>query len=280
MRGEFFSAQPPPSWEAVLSLPANLTTALVLVDYAAHRQTTPTPWPYQVLARLSESDRARLAAMRSVLAHGTNLRDFLLGRIGAHEVAQREWSALLARLEGLRRGEVTELIILGILSGLEWYREEMEPDPAVEAILQRLGSREPGPDALADPDRRRLGLEALLASWGYRDPCAPLALASDPGAFHEALVRVLAALWEQGMDQAWDEGREELERAVALAGGGALAGTGEELVLRLTGLQPPASGAGLLRQARQISFYPCSKPFFDLALDMDIFGCQFHSLAL
>ncbi len=256
-RADFFHAQPPPQTEVLLSLPANICTALVLIDYASNQGTTPTPWPYRTLARFSERERQLLGGLRSVLAHGTNLRDYFLTQIGPHEAAHREWPALLTWLEHRKPDEMTELIIWGILSGLEWYREHMEPDPEIERYLERLGSREPDRDMLRDPARRRIGLEALLRSWGYQDPSIPLSMSEDPQVLQEGIITLLTAVWREGMADVWSEGAAELERATqgALPAGGVA--SAEEHVLRVTGLQPPISSAGALRQARRITFVPC-----------------------
>lgn len=251
-------AQPPPDYDVLVSLPANLATAMVLLDYAAHRSATPTPWPQGAVRRLHLPARTHLRRLRAVLAHGTVLREFFLDRLDPGHPAHSDWEALLAWLERLSDEELEGLVTTGVIAGLAYYRTEMEPIPAVEELLSRLGTREPDPALLADPAARRLALEALLASW-TDDPGGAVKLALDLDLFRSELVDLLQAIWGLVFAREWEEGASKLTRAAdraraVLAGGPWPAG---ESILRVTGLQPAAELEAPLRRARQLLFVPC-----------------------
>lgn len=252
-------AYPAPACAAVASLPANLATAMVLVDYAAHGLSTPTPWPQSALAALSVQGLARLRRLRVVLAHGTVLREFVLDRLAPDHPAQRRWEALRAWLAGLSPADAADLVAEGILAGLAFYREEMEPLPEVEAVLRRLGTREPQRPLLADPAARRAALEALLLSWGVRETREALDLALDAAAFRDELVALWDELWERAFAGSWEEGRSRVEEAAErarrlLQQEPRPAG---DCVFVVTGLQPPLALEAVLRPASHLLFVPC-----------------------
>lgn len=259
-RASWIPGQPPPACDAVASLPANLATALVLLDYAAHGLTTPTPWPQAAVRALPAGALARLERLRVVLAHGTVLREFLLDRIGPAHPAQRDWPSLHRWLEGLPEAAVGELVADGILLGLAYYREEMEPLPDVEAELRHLGTRAPDRGLLEDAGARRAALRALLLSWGAPPAGEPLELALEPGRFRRELVDLLAAVWEGAFAAAWEEGSVRVEEAVLRARGQLATGpprAAADRILEVTGLQPPLELEGPLRAATHLLFVPC-----------------------
>lgn len=253
-------AYPAPACAAVASLPANLAAAMVLVDYAAHGLSTPTPWPQAALGVLSVHGLARLRRLRAVLAHGTVLREFLLDRLAPDHPAQRHWEELRALLAGLPPADVGDLVAEGVLAGLAFYREEMEPLPEVEAVLRRLGTRDPQRPLLEDPAARRAALEALLLSWGVREPREALDLALDAAAFRDELVALWDELWARAFARFWEEGRprveEAAERARRLLQQEPPRPAGER-VFAVTGLQPPLELEALLRPASHLLFVPC-----------------------
>lgn len=254
------SAFPPPTCAAVVSLPANLATAMVLLDYAAHGLATPTPWPQAALRDMPARALARLRRLRTVLAHGTVLREFVLDRLEPGHPAQRDWAALRGWVAGLAPGEVAGLIADGILLGLAYYREEMDPLPEVESILARLGTRDPGRGLLDDAAARRLAAEALLVSWGVREIQEPLELALEPEGFREELLALLDDLWDRAFARAWQQEASRLEAAAARAERLALQGPARaagERILEVTGLQPPLELEGVLRRASHLLFVPC-----------------------
>lgn len=254
------AASPPPAWQTLHSLPANLATAMVLLDYAAHGLTTPTPWPHAALRHLPAGALERLRRLRTVLAHGTVLREFVLDRLEPGHAAHQDWEAFRRWLETLDTQAVERLIADGIVAGLAYYRIEMEPLPAVEALLTRLGTREPGLEELAEPAARRLALEALFASWGARSPDGPLALALDPPAFQAHLVDFLTDLWKHAFAASWHAAGRALAEAAARAGpaGGERAPrAAADLILHVTGLQPPVELEGALRRSNHLLFVPC-----------------------
>lgn len=250
-------AQPPPTCDALASLGANLATAMVLVDYAAHGLATPTPWARAAARTLPADALACLRRLRAVLAHGTVLREFLLDRLPPDHPGHREWPALRAWLERLGPGEVAALVTDGILAGLAYYRVEMDPMPPVEALLERLGTREPDAARLADPGSRRAGLEALLLSWGARDPREPVELALDAERFHAELLTLLEAVW-QALAPSWQAAAGRLEEAAAAARARcAHPLPAADRIVEVTGLQPPEALAPVLRSAGHLLFVPC-----------------------
>jgi hypothetical protein len=112
-------------WDVQFSLPANLSTAMLLVDYAAHGLATPTPWPGMIAANLPKQTRANLDAVRTILAHGAVLREYFLKHLSSDVAAQYEWPALRSWLENLTIAEIEELINDSIRANLAYYRRYM-----------------------------------------------------------------------------------------------------------------------------------------------------------
>lgn len=277
MYHDWLPAVSPPRVSVRVSLPANLATAMVLLDYASHGLATPTPWPRQFLARLDEPTRQRLRRLQPVLAHGTVLREFLLERVEPVHPAERDWAAFRDWLAVLPDRIVRELVALGTAAGLAYYRLEMDPIPEVEELVRRGGTElerwlqdvQPGgPDPcgtgslqrLQQPGILRPALEALLASWGYgglaRQEAVELAL--DPPGFRDELAALLEAIWEAGWREEWAAAAGRLEEAAArgreaLATGPWLGG---ELVLRVTGRRPAPPAGAVLQEAREVVFVP------------------------
>lgn len=256
-QADLVAANPPARWSTLVSLPANLTTAMVLVDYALHQHATPTPWSYQFARGLTEEEVTRFRRLQALLAHGTNLRDFLLMRLDPAHAAHSEWEALRRWLEELPPSDMTELAIRGVLSGLEFYRTQMQPDATVESLLNQLGTREPDASLLMAPEHRTVGLQALLASWGEKDPWPAIRLAEDPVALKEALLESLTSIWRSGFEATWEAGKKRLEQAASSVSRSDSPQTTEAAVVQVTGLQPPAATLSDLRGAKQIWFFPC-----------------------
>ncbi|MFZ5813865.1 MAG: ArsR/SmtB family transcription factor [Bacillota bacterium] len=235
-----------PPWSVLHSLPANLATALLLVDYACHGTATPTPWPATAAERLSAPGRERLELLRAVLAHGWVLRTWLIRRLEPAHPAQRSWPELRRWLAGRSEREVAALVSLGIRAGLLW---EAPPGsgPAVD-------------EALADPARRVDGLRRVLQGWKVADPEQALALALNPIQFQAELLALLDELWESGFRPGWEAAEQDLAASAAalasLTPGLVAARSARALVTELTGLEPTGPWAATLDRAPSLLFIP------------------------
>ncbi len=262
-RTDLVEAFPSPSWAALVSLPANLTTAMLLVDYAAHGLATPTPWPRSILPRLSEETLHDLRQVRVILAHGANLREFVLGRIPAGSPEHEDWGAFRAWLEELSVEASQELVAYGIASGLAFYHRYMQLLPDVESWLEPFGTDHQDRPMLArleeDPGYRGAAARAVLDSWGVEEHGSTLELVERPDRLRTTILRVLDELWERGFRESWETGARRLGAAAdALPSRiGGLALGGEEAVLRATDLQPGEEVVAELRGATRVVFAPC-----------------------
>src|SRR5690606_21677060 len=269
---DLIAAYPPPEWDVALSLPAIHATAVVLVDYAMHGSDTPTGWPHAVANSVSGDVRAEWQLLRPLIAHGTVWRDFVLFQLDRGDAAQQNWDAFREWTAALTDDAVRTLTVEGVLSGLRYYRENMNPMPVVERHLAAVGTRAPARTALAEPDVLRPAVEALAASWN-----APVegvaALAFDPLRMKRVLLNMLDAVWHHGFAELWTMNVPRLRRAVvaatrrleeaAAAGRAGAAGTESpvppglgELVLAATGRQLASSVLDRMRSAERVVFFP------------------------
>ena len=254
LRGDLVPAHVPWKWDTLLSLPVHLSTAMLLLDYAASGKPTPTSWPESMVPRLSPQARHDLEAMRVLLAHGAALRSFLLKWLPADDPAQRDWQAWRAWLQQFPIGD---LIVHGILENLEFYRRSMSPLAEVERRLRACGPVTAA--SLADPTVRVAAYRAVLASWQAEEDT--LELIEQPEKLREALLRFFTEVWDLGEQQKWQQRIQVIEEvsAVNLAHfqqeGQRLSPA--EMVVRVTGLQLGAEWETALRQAQRVVFVPC-----------------------
>ena len=249
-------------WDMQFSLPANLSTAMLLVDYAAHGLATPTSWPAMIAAHLPKQARADLDAIRTILAHGAVLREYFLKHIASDATAQYEWPALRLWLERLSPAEIEELINDSIRSNLAYYRRYMEPQLEVEDYLERLGTATPDDAVLANPKQRRTAMQASILSWGRTGYESTLALMEHPERFSAILLTFLEALWQQGFSAEWERQRMVLATHVEMTRTRFTTDLAnaqpDDVLFRLTGRHPTEEWMEPLRQSPRIILVPCA----------------------
>ncbi|GAC1367695.1 MAG: hypothetical protein NVS2B12_40630 [Ktedonobacteraceae bacterium] len=248
-------------WDAQFSLPANISTAMLLVDYAAHGLTTPTAWPTSIVPYLPTQARTDLDAVRTILAHGAVLREYFLKHIPDDSPAQYEWSALHIWIDGLLTSEIEELINDSIRANLAYYHQYMEPRPEVEQYLEQLGASAPDDEILAHPKQRRIAMQASIVSWGRINYEATLALMEHPERLRATILAFLEELWQQGFSAEWERQKEPLAlqvEATRTRFSAELANaTPDEVMFRITGRQPSEEWMEPLRHAPHIILVPC-----------------------
>jgi|GEM_PF-872677 len=257
--GVLIGAHRPPDYGVVVSVGINITTAMLLVDYAVHGLTTPTPWAGAMAGRLPRAVRRRLDDVRAFLGHGAVVRDFLCAQLSADAVEHREWPAFRAWLAEMPVGPLEAMIDAGILTNLDYHRDN-EPSPEVRDLLARIPRTEAGLPDFTVPRAREAALRAVIAGWGVPRPAVALRLALDPGGVRSAVIEILDALWDGGFGEDWTAARPALIRLADEAE--ARLGQSEALppparVAWITGLQPDADIAALLRGADRVVFAPC-----------------------
>lgn len=259
-RSQFVAAYPPPSWQAQLSLPANLTTAMIQLDYALHDGATPTGWATTFLKQLPPNFATTLELVRAVLAHGVVLREFVLDHLPVTAPAHHDWSALYRWLTKLSASEMAVLIDHGILSGLTYYHEQMQPMQTVDHWLSQLVSPLPTVPPLDDPQVRHIAMQALLASWQLPDMTPALAFLDEPQRLQTAIAQLWQQLWVSGWDKLWAQHQSALSHQVAILNAQSQVSSpasGVERVRAVTGLQVTGIESELLHKAAQLIFVPC-----------------------
>lgn len=231
-------AQAQPNSRGLLSLPANLTTAMTLVDYALHDGPEPISELQAIADSLPDSAESALEMLRTMLAHGTTLRSFLLAYIPADDPAQRSWLALRDRLAMMSDDEVRALVDHGIVENLRYYRAHLRPQPEVEWRLARIGDPEPDALDVGDPRTRRIALRSMLASWNLDKTGPIIAFWENPARVRQTMLAFLDGLWDHGFGAAWERNRATLADFSATANQPPGPLTPEELILQVTGLLP------------------------------------------
>lgn len=257
--GTLIEAHRPPRYGVLVSVGINVTTAMLLVDYALHGLTTPTPWASAVASRLARPVRRRFDDVRAFLGHGAVVRDFLWGQLREDAPEHQEWPLFRKWLADLAQERVAEMIELGIVTNLDYYNDS-KPSPEVEDLLSRIPRTAEGVPDFRVSSAKEAALKAIIAGWGVPRPASVLQLALNPEEVRDALLQILDALWAEGFEEAWATGRPRLLQAAAeareqAARPGPL--TPDACVAWMTGLQPNADIADLLRGAEQVVFAPC-----------------------
>ena len=227
-----------PNSRGLLSLPANLTTAMTLVDYALHNGPEPASQLRAIAQSLPEPAKEALELLRTILAHGTSLGTFWLARIPGDDSAQRSWPALRGRLATMSDDEMRALVDHGIIENLRYYLAHLRPQPEVEWRLAHIS--EPSPNTLdtTNPRTRRIALRSMLASWNVERTGPVIAFWEDPVRLRETLLAFLDALWDHAFGAAWEDGQPALADIAAAVGKPRGPLTPEELILQVTGLLP------------------------------------------
>src|SRR5581483_11494369 len=163
------------TWRVLFSLPACISTAMLLIDYVVHGAMTPTTWPATVSPRLSAQALNDLGAMHAILAHGSVLRGFFLEQMSSDMPEQRDWSALYDWLARLSDAEIERLVTYGIRSNLEYHRmyPQTPQTPEMGPLFEQL---EADDSVLEDELYRSRAIRAILDSWGVQQHGPSLAL--------------------------------------------------------------------------------------------------------
>lgn len=253
----YMEGKPVPRYGIMCSLPVNLFTEMIFVDYAANKFHPPTNWSKEMAQKLNEEDQRLLQSIRSILAHGWILRDFVLKKCPIDHPVHKDWSNFIGWLENLTKEEMIELTIDGIISGLDYYHQFLDPIHEVEEILEELGPQAIDATFLKDESNRRKALTALLASWKVKDKenTTNMIMAIEP--FHDNIVTFIKTLWEKGYKEEWERKREFLQRA--MEGVRPLLtekNDTEDMIIRITGIKPRQEVHGL-QDTREVIFIPC-----------------------
>lgn len=237
-RADLVPTKAQPNSRGLLSLPANLTIAMTLVDHALHDGPEPTPELNAIAESLPASTKSALEMLRTMLAHGTALRGFLLASIPADDPAQRSWPALRDWLAMMSDDDMRALVDHGIVENLRYYHAHLRPLPEVEWRLARIGDPEPDSLDVGDPRTRRIALRSMLASWNLDKTGPIIAFWENPARVRQTMLAFLDGLWDHGFGAAWERDRAALADFPATANQPPGPLTPEELILQVTGLLP------------------------------------------
>ncbi|HEY8454777.1 MAG TPA: helix-turn-helix transcriptional regulator [Actinopolymorphaceae bacterium] len=214
------------------NLPASLTTAMVLVDYALAGKATPTPDPQAAAQAISPDLADDSHGMRAVFAHGTYLRQFLIRELPAGHRGHTEWAALrgwLARLDDDRIRAMVDEGSTGVLS----YRKPADQRPTKPDVL------------------------AAVTGWGLTEPERRAAELRDPRFVRRMMLAFLDAVWDLWFVRVWPEQLPVLQ-AVAAAAPEPMPGTsGVQWTMQVSGLRPDPQYAELIDRAASVVVSPC-----------------------
>lgn len=227
------------------SLAASVPTAMVLVDYALGGNSATPTTDIQVFAQRVPSDLAAVTRpLRAALAHGTSLREVMLGQLPADHPSHIDWPALRDWLGALGDGEVAGLIEYGIHANLAWGDPTVVMPSPSAALVPRMETAE----------RRRLAT-AILADWGVFDPEGGAAeLVDQPSLTRSRLVELLKVIWDGWLSAAW-AGLAQSSPPAGLGPRPALSGS--QWLASVTGLRPDVRYAEAADQAERLVVMAC-----------------------
>ena len=233
------------------SLVVAVPTAMVLVDYALGGLATPTPDPQAVASRLDTELVKVSHSVRAVLAHGTELRTFLISAVPAGHDAHRDWRALRRWISELDDRRITDLVAAGAQSNLDFAAAT---------------SHEPGREINRSEPVRSLrdDVTRVLEMWGVLDASDRAAELLDPPWFRTTLLSLLDAIWELWLEDAWREHR--MSAAVSDTVTQSSGYTGSQWISLVTGLRPSNEYAAAADRANQLSVMSCPGLGRNLAL--------------
>lgn len=253
---------PPLRIETHLSLPAVLSTMVLLVDYVATNSTVPTLWPWDVWERFTPEEGTARARISPLLVHGLILQEHWLRTISARDAAQDNWPMLRLTIADLSDHDIRRLLAEGWLSGARFYLTEMVRSEEVDRYLPESADQLTVDDLLKDPDL----LDSLHAftyvSWGVRENQLNdyVSFARNPAEVRRALLQLLDAVWRHGGKGLWQRERSRLQAWTECARDRIAVerwSDGVAAVRELTGRTPPKRLQPQIRAARRLVLHPC-----------------------
>lgn len=258
MREILFEGKPIPTYKIMYSLPINLFTEMIFTDYAVHKFEPPTDWSKEMAVVLNEEDLTNLRSIRSILAHGWILRNFVIKKFEGNSSVHQEWPALIQWLKHLSEEELIELTIDGIISGINYYKQYLKPMPEVEKLLSELGPQVTEREFLQEENNRRKALNTLLVSWQVEQVEEIANKIMDTKQFQKNIVVFVEALWEKGYRKEWEQKEGFLQNAAnrirPLLNEGL---SPEDMIIRLTGTKPEEETIKIFDNVNSINFVPC-----------------------
>ncbi|MCO5218805.1 MAG: helix-turn-helix domain-containing protein [Thermomicrobiales bacterium] len=249
------------SVRAEVSLHAEVSNHLIMVDYAAVDAPSPTPWAWDVWSRFTEQERSLLKDLHCVLIHGLMLQEYWFKRA----VPVSTWDELLLSVEVIGDTDLERLVAESMVSGIQYYRQEMTPQSRIDDLLPDTPDDLTANGLLADPDLFYSVAAANHLSWGVPEDHLNevLEMVLHPGALRQAVYRLLEALRKHGSEEAclntdskhssWLQNAVTMMRSMAWH-------DASSAIEDLTGRRPPTVEAQRvnLETARDLVLIPCS----------------------
>ena len=252
MRYFFIMTYPKTKFRIESSLGISLITNIQLVDYFLNSTTDETQEIKNLAKRLPNDVKENLWILRTVFAHGVILRDFYIRNT---DKIDQEWEGFIGWWERLNEDQVLDLIILGIVEAMEYYRTNMRPLPDVEETLKGVRLDE---EELLDFTNRKNALRAVLQSWSVKNVEEILPIYLDLHEMKERIIRLLKEFWAYCFHDVWNQSKKCIaewidkhhhlvKRSYA---------TNVEAIYQITGLYPDSKETARINRAEYLTFVP------------------------
>lgn len=224
------------------SLVVAASTAMVLVDYALGGLATPTPEPQSVASRLDPELVTASHPIRAALAHGTELRTFLIASVPDGDDAHRDWPSLRRWISELNDPRIIDLVAAGVQSNLDFKaatsREstrELDRGVAVGSLFE--------------------GAARVLEMWGVVNASDRAVDLLKPAWVRTVLLALLDAIWGLWLADAWREYSSTAGAPQTLAPASGYSGS--QWISLVTGLRPDNEYAAAADRATHLSLMSC-----------------------
>ncbi|MCO5225488.1 MAG: helix-turn-helix domain-containing protein [Thermomicrobiales bacterium] len=243
------------------SLYTEVSNHLIMVDYAAVGASPPTPWGWEVWSRFEPNEQALLKDLHCVLIHGLALQEYWLGHAGP--VAN--WDELLDAVAAIPDNDLRRLVAESMLSGIQYYHQEMTPQPRIDVLLPNDADSLTADYLLRDAILLKKMAAANHLSWGVSNDRLDdvLAMVLNPENLRSGIYRLLAALRTHGSEEACLTTQRQRRTWIQHARGRIRNQqwmNASSAIEALTGRKPPVAEVNRvnLDEARELTLIPCS----------------------
>lgn len=256
MKKEFLTTTyPKANINITQSIGVNIATNILLVDYQKNNNTMASPWITETVPKLSQAFHETLLSLRSVLAHGAILREFILKKLDLADSTHVEWEPFISWWESLSNEEIEELITYAIIENINYYYANLPNDKKINQLLNHIQFDE---ESLSNTPTRRIALAAVLESWGITPIEEKISFFLDSNEVKIKIIALLKDFWKTAFKPVWLNYSNTLYQEITKLQSISThtCKTNDEIVFLITGLYPDNTWVETIRSSKNITFIP------------------------
>ncbi|CAI8712713.1 MULTISPECIES: ArsR/SmtB family transcription factor [Bacillus] len=256
MKKEFLTpTYPKANINIATSMGVNIATNILLIDYQKGNHTMTSPWIKATVPKLSQTFHENFLSLRSVLAHGAILREFILKKIDLADSTHTEWGPFISWWESLSSEEIEELITYAIIENINYYHANLPNDKKIDQLLHGIQLNE---ESLSHISTRKIALTVVLESWGIASTEEKVSFFLDVNEVKIKIIALLKDFWKAAFEPVWLNYSSTLQQETVQLQSISTHSckTNDEIVFFITGLYPDSSWVETIRSSKNITFIP------------------------